>query len=162
MARKVNPIPEGYGTVTAALVVPDSAKAIDFYGRAFGATELFRMQCPESGRVVHAEIRIGSSIVMLSDEQPEEKTRSPLALGGSPVSLHLYVEDVDAVFAKALRAGAKQQAPVADMFWGDRYGRLVDPFGHGWGIATHKEDLSPDEIGRRAAELFGAPAKACE
>jgi len=145
----VRPIPEGYHTVTPSLTIRDASRAIDFYKRAFGAQELMRMPGP-GGKIMHAEIRIGDSVLMLTDEFPEMGGKSPQALGGSPVYLFLYVENVDTVFKRAVDAGAQVKMPVADMFWGDRFGRLADPFGHEWGIATHKEDLTPEEIARRA------------
>ena len=148
----VKPIPEGYHTLTPYLIVRGGPRAIDFYRRAFGAVELMRMPAPDGERLMHAEIRIGDSNVMLSDEFPEMGGgRSPTSLGGAGASLFLYVEDVDAAFARAVAAGAKVQMPVQDMFWGDRYGRLEDPFGHVWSLATHKEDLTREEIARRAA-----------
>lgn len=151
----VKAIPEGYRTVTTYLIVKDAAKAIDFYTRAFGAVELFRMPGPDGKGVMHAEIKVGDSIVMLSDECPHMGTKSPLTLGGTATALHLYVEDVDASFKKATKAGAQTKQPPTDMFWGDRYGKVLDPFGHEWGLATHTEDLTPEEIGARAAKFFG-------
>jgi PhnB protein len=151
----VRPIPEGYHTVTPSLTIRDAARAIEFYRQAFGATELMRMPGP-GGKIMHAEIRIGDSIVMLSDEFPDMASRSPESLGGTPGSLFLYVEDVDAVMARATKAGAKVTLPAQEMFWGDRFGHVVDPFGHAWGIATHKEDLTPDEIVRRRDAAMGA------
>jgi PhnB protein len=130
------------------LAVSDGARAIDFYKRAFGAHELYRMEGPP-GKIAHAEIKIGDSIIMLGDEMPGGGCRAPQVLGGTSVNLFLYVNDVDAAFKKAVDAGAKVAMPVADMFWGDRYGKLTDPFGHSWSMATHKEDLAPEEINRR-------------
>jgi PhnB protein len=150
----VRPIPEGYHTVTPYLTVRGAAKAIDFYERAFGAEERMCMRRPDGG-VMHAEIRIGDSFVMLSDEVPEMGARGPESLGGASGSIYLFVEDVDAVVARAVAAGAKLAMPPQDMFWGDRFGRVTDPFGHGWAIATHKEDLTPEEIARRAAAAMG-------
>jgi PhnB protein len=147
MAAK--PIPDGYYTATPYLIVQGAAKAIDFYKQAFGATELMRLADP-SGKVGHAEIKIGNSPIMLADEFPEMGARGPQSFGGSPVSICLYVEDVDARFNRAIAAGAKAVRPVKDQFYGDRSGTLTDPFGHTWTIATHKEDLSPEEINRRA------------
>ncbi len=155
-ARSVRPIPEGYHTVTPTLVVDDAARAIEFYTRAFGAVELFRMPAPDGQKLWHAEIQIGDSRLMLSDELPEMcGSRSPKTLGGSPVGIHLYVEDADAVVQRAVDAGATVGMPLMDTFWGDRYGQVTDPFGHQWGIATHQEDLSEEEIQRRA-EAFAA------
>ena len=145
----VKPIPQGYHTVTPYLIVKDAARAIDFYKKAFGATEVMRMAAP-GGKVGHAEIKVGDSPVMLADEFPEMGFRGPQSLGGSPVSLLLYVEDVDARFRQALAAGATVLKPVKDQFYGDRSGTLTDPFGHVWTIATHKEDVSPEEMHRRA------------
>jgi PhnB protein len=158
VAGKVRPIPKDFSTVTAALTVNEAARAIDFYKRAFGAQELFRMEGPP-GKIGHAEIKIGDSIIMLGDEMPGGGCRSPKSLGGTAVNLHLYVPDVDATFQKAVDAGARVDAPVADMFWGDRYGRLTDPFGHSWSLATHKEDVAPEEMDRRARAAMGQQAK---
>jgi PhnB protein len=158
MASKVKPIPEGYHTISPNLVVNDAARAIDFYKRAFGAQELFRMNFP-NGKVVHAELKIGDSMLMLSDEMPGGKCRAPQSLGGSPVNIFLYVEEVDRVFKQAVDAGAKVEMPLADMFWGDRWGSLTDPFGHSWSLATHKEDVNPDELRRRGQEEMAKWAK---
>ena|SRR5437868_11392049 len=150
-ATKAKPIPDGYHTATPYLIVDGAARAIEFYKEAFGAKEMMRMAEP-SGRVGHAEIKIGNSAIMLADEFPEMGARSPKALGGTPVSLMLYVEDVDKVFARAISAGGKETRPVKDQFYGDRMGSLADPFGHEWHIATHKEDVSPEEMkGRMVA-----------
>ena len=146
----VKPVPDGYHTVTPYLIVQGGAKALAFYGQVFGAIERERMQ-DATGKVHHAEIDIGSSRIMLADEHPEIGALSPPTVGGSAVSIHLYVEDVDAVVAKAVAAGATLVRPVADQFYGDRVGGITDPFGHRWFIATHKEDLSSAEIHRRAA-----------
>jgi PhnB protein len=151
---KVKAIPEGYHTVTPHLVVREADRAIDFYKRAFGAEEQFRIPAPDGKSLMHAEIKIGSSIVFLGDESPDMGCRSPQSLGGSAGSLNLYVEDVDAAFQRAVAAGAQVKMPVTDMFWGDRYGRVLDPFGHEWGLATHKEDVSPGEIAKRAEAFF--------
>ena len=149
MASKVNPIPEGYHSITPYLIIKGASQAIEFYKKAFGAAELFRMNQPD-GRVGHAEIRVGDSVIMLADEFPEMGHKSPASLGGSPVSLLLYVEDVDAVYGQAISSGATQDRPVENKFYGDRGGSLVDPFGHIWHIATHVEDLSPEEMQERA------------
>jgi PhnB protein len=155
MATK--PIPEGYRTATPYLIVKGAADAIEFYKRAFGATEILRMADPQ-GRVGHAEIRIGDSVIMLADEHPAMGYRGPRALGGSSVSILLYLEDVDAVFERAVKAGAKALRPVANQFYGDRSGTLEDPFGHVWTIATHVEDVPPEELQRRAeAAMRSAP-----
>jgi PhnB protein len=146
----VKPIPDGYHAVTPYLVVKGGARAIEFYTRAFGAKELFRMPEPD-GRIGHAELQIGDSRVMLADEHPEIGARSPQSIGGSPVTIHLYVPDVDATVARAVEAGAKLTRPVKDQFYGDRNGGLTDPFGHVWFVATHVEDVPADELERRAA-----------
>ena len=151
MGSAVKSIPEGYHSVTPYLIVQGAVRAIEFYRRAFGARELFRMMQPD-GRVGHAELEIGDSRVMLADEHPEMGVRSPQTIGGSPVTIHLYVEDVDATVARAAAAGATVTRPVADQFYGDRNGGLTDPFGHVWYVATHVEDLSMEELGRRAAD----------
>jgi PhnB protein len=148
--RMTKPIPDGYHAITPYLIVAGGAEALEFYGRAFGAIERERMQDP-SGKIRHAEISIGDSRVMLADEHPEIGALGPATIGGSPVSIHLYVEDVDAVVGQAVAAGAKLTRPVADQFYGDRAGGITDPFGHHWHIATHKEDLTSAEIHRRAA-----------
>jgi PhnB protein len=142
-------IPDGYQTATPYLIVKGAAEAIEFYKRAFGATEMLRMADPQ-GRVGHAEIKIGDSVIMLADEHPAMGYRSPRSLGGSSVSILLYLEDVDGVFERAVKAGAKAQRPVANQFYGDRSGTLEDPFGHVWTVATHVEDVPPEELKRRA------------
>ena len=144
------PIPDGYHSVTPYLVVQRAADAIEFYKRAFGAVEKERMTGPDGKSVMHAELKLGDSIVMLADEQPGSGCQSPAALKGTTASLFLYVPDVDTAFKRAVDAGCKVQMPLTDMFWGDRFGKLEDPFGHQWGMATHKEDVSPAEITRRA------------
>ena len=143
------PIPDGYHSVTPYLIINGATAALDYYTRAFGAVELFRMPAPE-GKIGHAEIKIGDSPIMLADEVPEMGYKSPQSLGGSPVSIMIYVEDVDTVFNRAIAAGGKEQRPVKDQFYGDRSGTLEDPFGHIWHVATHKEDVSPEEMERRA------------
>jgi PhnB protein len=147
MASRVKEIPKGFHTVTPYLTVTDSARAIDFYKRAFRAEELLRVDGPD-GKVSHAEIKIGDSIIMLSDEMPGF-SRSPHSLGGTAVNIFLYVKDVDEVFNRAIGAGAKVAMPLSDMFWGDRYGKVTDPFGHSWSLATHKEDVLPEELRKR-------------
>jgi PhnB protein len=149
----VKPSPDGYHTVTPYLIVNGGAKALDFYKRAFGATELLRME--HQGKIGHAEIKIGDSPVMLADEFPEMGAKSPPTIGGSPVTIHLYVEDVDKLFAQAIAAGAKEIRPVKDQFYGDRAGQLEDPFGHKWYLATHKEELTMEEVKKRAAAQAG-------
>lgn len=153
MSGSVKPVPDGYHTATPYLIVNGGAAAIEFYRRAFGATEIMRIE--HQGKIGHAEIRIGDSPIMLADEYPEMGARAPQALGGSPVSIMLYVDDVDAVVERALAAGAKLQRPVADQFYGDRTGSVEDPFGHSWHVATHIRDISPEELQRRAAAQFG-------
>jgi PhnB protein len=150
MASKVKPIPDGYNTITPYLSIKGAAEAIEFYRKAFGATEVMRMAQPD-GRVGHAELKIGDSKFMLADEFPDMDLRGPHSLGGTPVHLHMYVEDVDAVVDRALAAGAKLARPVQDQFYGDRSGSVTDPYGHVWHVATHKEDLSMEEMRRRAA-----------
>jgi PhnB protein len=150
MAAKVKSIPDGYHTLTPYLSIQGASDAIEFYKKAFGATEVMRMPQPD-GRIGHAELQIGDSRLMLADEFPEMDFRSPRAFGGSPVHLHLYVEDVDTVVGRAVAAGAKVLRPVKDQFYGDRTGTLADPYGHVWHVATHKEDLSMEEMRRRAA-----------
>jgi len=151
----VNYIPQGYHTATPYLIVNGAARAIDFYKQAFGATELMRFPGP-GGSIGHAEIRIGDSPIMLADEMPQMGYRSPAALGGSPVSVMLYVPDVDKVVDRAVKAGAKLEKPVADQFYGDRNGTIHDPFGHVWTVSTHKEDVSPEEMQRRVAGMATA------
>jgi PhnB protein len=148
MASQTRQIPEGFHTVTPYLVIRDAAGAIEFYKQAFGAEELFRIEGPP-GKIGHAEIKIGDSIIMLSDEYPGGNCRSPQSLGGTPVNILLYVKDVDQAFNQAVSAGAKVDMPLADMFWGDRYGQVTDPYGHSWSLATHKEDVPPEELQQR-------------
>jgi PhnB protein len=147
------PIPDGYHTVTPALTVKNGAEAIEFYKRALGARELMRFPGPD-GRLVHAEIEIGNSRVMLGEEMPEQGCRAPGSVGVVSSSLYLYVEDVDKAFRRAVEAGARALMPPTDMFWGDRFGQVEDPSGHRWGLATHKEDPSPEEMARRQKEFF--------
>jgi PhnB protein len=151
----VEPIPEGYRRVTPYLIVDGASAAIEFYTSVFGATERMRMSAPE-GKVGHAELDLGDSVIMLADESPEVDARSPSTVGGSPVSLHVYVEDADATFKRALDAGAKTLQPVEDKFYGDRSGTFEDPFGHRWHVATHVEDVPPDEMESRAAAAMSA------
>jgi PhnB protein len=146
MATK--PIPEGYHTVSPYLAVDDAAEAIEYYKRAFGAKETLRMEAP-GGKIGHAELEIGDSHVMLSDPFPQASTKPPKKLGGTSASVFMYVEDVDAVVQQAVDAGATVTMEVADQFWGDRFGSITDPFGHSWSIATHVEDLSPEEMAER-------------
>ena len=155
----VKAIPEGYHNVTPYLIVDDAAEAIRFYEKALGATEIFRL--PMGDRIGHAEIRIGDSIVMLSDEWPDMGKLGPKARGGATSSMMVYVEDVDAAYARATAAGATAERPPEDQFWGDRMGSLVDPFGHSWSLATHVEDVPEDEMQRRM-EAFSKQAEPAE
>ena len=149
---KVKPIPEGYHTITPYLVVKGAAKAIDFYKKAFGATELFRMEGPNN-TVAHAELQIGDSRIMMADESPQMGYSAPQSGSHTPIGLMIYVDDVDKVAAQAIAAGMKTERAVEDQFYGDRSGNFVDPFGHRWTIATHKEDVSKEEMDRRMAAL---------
>ena len=149
----VKPIPDGYHTLTPYMTVRDAARAIEFYKQAFGAKERGVMNGPD-GKIMHAELVIGDSIFMLADEFPQFGSMSPLSTGGSGMGLHIYVEEVDAAFDRAVKAGATVEMPVSDMFWGDRYGKLADPFGHKWSIATHKADLSAEEMAEGAKEMM--------
>ncbi len=144
----VKPVPEGYHSVTPYLICKGASAAIDYYKKAFGATELMRMGAP-GGQIGHAEIKIGDSVIMLADEFPDMKALSPSTIGGTAVSLMVYVDDVDSVFKRALAAGGTQVHPLEDKFYGDRSGTLTDPFGHMWTISTHKEDVPPEEMQRR-------------
>jgi PhnB protein len=150
MVQTVKPIPEGYHTLTASIVVNDGARAIDFYKRAFGAVEVGRFPSPD-GKIAHAELKIGDSKLMLSDEFSFGPVKAPQSLGGTTTVFYLYTEDVDALFNQALAAGATVKFPLKDQFWGDRTGHLADPFGHVWALAMHKEDVSPEEMQRRGA-----------
>jgi PhnB protein len=151
--KRVSPVPRGYHTVTPAIMVRGAAQAIDFYKRAFGARELMRMAAPD-GKVMHAELRFGDSVVFLGDEMPDQGKPSPQTLGNATGSLHLYVPNVDVAVKRAVDAGARVSMPIADMFWGDRYGKVTDPYGHEWGLATHKEDLTAAQMKKRAAEFM--------
>jgi PhnB protein len=154
----VKPVPDGYHTLTPFLTVRDAIKAIEFYKQAFGAEQRGVMKGPD-GKVMHAELKIGDSIIMLSDEFPDFGAKSPESIGGSAMGLHIYLDGVDAAFERAVKAGAEVEMPVADQFWGDRYGKLKDPFGHKWSIGTHIKDLSMDEMKKGMDE---AMAKMCE
>jgi PhnB protein len=149
----VKAIPDGYHTLTPYMTVRDAARAIEFYKQAFGAKERGVMKGPD-GKIMHAELIIGDSIFMLADEFPEFGSMSPLSTGGSGMGLHIYVEDVDSAFDRAVKAGAGVDMPVSDMFWGDRYGKVHDPFGHRWSIATHKADLSADDMKKGMDEMM--------
>ena len=155
-AKKVSPVPKGYHTVTPYLIFRGAAEAIDFYRRAFGAKEITRMPMPD-GRIAHAELQIGDSRLMLGDESPEMGARAPQSVGGTCVHIFLYLKDVDKTFAQASTAGATVEMPPTDMFWGDRYCKLQDPFGHKWNLATHIEDVTPKEMARRGAAARAAP-----
>jgi PhnB protein len=157
MTETIKPIPEGYHSVTPSLVVKDASRAIDWYSKALGAQELYRMPGPD-GRLMHAEIRIGDSIIMMTDEMPEMGGKGPQTLGGTPVSLMIYCEDCDALFNRAVSAGASVRMPLEDSFWGDRWGMVTDPFGHIWAIATRKKNLSVEEM-KRAMDDFMANYK---
>lgn len=153
------PIPEGFHSVTPIFVFKDSRQAINFYKRAFGAKEHYAMPGPDGKSVMHAEIQIGNSIVMMSDENPQQPCKSSETMGGTPVNMYLYVENVDAAFGRAVEAGATVQMQVQDMFWGDRVGSVKDPFGYSWMIATHIKDLSQEEIAKGAQEAFAKMSK---
>jgi len=150
---KVRAVPEGYHAITPILIVTDAAQALDFYRSAFGAEETVRMPGPD-GRVMHAEMRLADSVFMLGEESPEMGARGPKSYGGSPVTLYVYVEDVDSAWDQAVKAGAKEISPLTNMFWGDRTGRLEDPFGHRWSLSQHIEDPTPEEMQKRQEEFF--------
>jgi len=155
MASNVKPIPAGCHTVIPHLVVRGAGEAMEFYKKAFGAKERFRSPGP-GGKLMHAEMEIGDSRIYLADEFPEMGSKSPQTLGGTPIVVHLWVTDVDSAFQRAVGAGAKVLMPVADQFWGDRYGSVVDPYGHQWSIATHVKDMTPEEMQKAAAAAFAA------
>jgi len=154
----VQPIPTGYHTATPYLTIRDAARALEFYKRAFGAQEVVRMDAP-NGKIAHAEIKIGDSMIMLGDEMPGGGCKSPQSLGGTTGGVMLYVESADAVFKQAVAAGAEIEMPLADMFWGDRYGRLKDPFGHSWSIATHTRDVAPADMQKGMQEAIAKMGK---
>lgn len=156
MADKVNPIPKGYHTVTPDMVIKGASEAIEFYKKVFGAKERSRMMSPDGHFVLHAELEIGNSVVMLADETPKSAGKSPESLKGTAVTLHLYVRDVDATFKRALEAGAKEVMAIENTFWGDRFGVIADPFGHMWSIATHIEDVPTDEMMKRMQAAMAA------
>jgi uncharacterized glyoxalase superfamily protein PhnB len=159
MAKKAQAVPTGYHTVTPSLVVADAAKAIEFYKKALGAEELMRFPGPD-GSIMHAEIRIGDSTIMLGDEMPDQGVRGPRSIGGTPVGFFVYGDNVDAAWKRAIDAGAREVMPLADQFWGDRTGCLEDPFGHRWWLAQHLRDLTPDELQKAAEEFFSQPQQA--
>ncbi|MFL5243730.1 MAG: VOC family protein [Gemmataceae bacterium] len=156
---KVEPIPEGFHSLTPHIVVRGAVQAIEFYKKAFGAVEIRRAPMPDGKTLMHADLKIGDSHLMLVDEMPGMGSHAPREGGGTPVTLHLFVEDVDAVMKRAEAAGAKVTKPPMDMFWGDRYGALTDPFGHDWSVATHKEDVTPEEMKKRGDAMFAEMAK---
>ncbi len=151
----VKPIPQGFHSVTAHLVVDDGNGAIDFYKQTFGAKEVARLALPD-GKIAHAELKIGDSLIMVTDEFPDWGNHSPKSLGGTPVHMHLYVEDVDSLAERAVAAGAEVLIPIADQFYGDRAGRLRDPYGHVWIVATHKEDMTEEEVQRRFKDFMAS------
>jgi uncharacterized glyoxalase superfamily protein PhnB len=160
MTTKVNPIPEGMHTITPHLCVKGAAQAIEFYQKAFNAEEICRVPSPDGGMLIHSAVKIGDSVLFIYDEVPQMGALGPKSIGGTSVRIHLYLEDVDAIYDQAVKAGAEVVMPPADQPWGDRYGVLTDPFGHSWGLATHKEEVSPEELTRRfeaacAAEQAG-------
>ena len=154
MANQVQPIPEGYGTLTTYLTVKDGGAAIDFYKKAFSAEEICRMPGPDGTGVMHAELQIGNTRLMLGGEYPGPGAKAPETVKGTTATVHMYVPDVDAAFGRAIEAGATEMMKPMDMFWGDRMGKVADIFGHHWSIATHIQDLTPEEIDTRAAEYF--------
>ena len=158
-ATKVKPIPDGYHSVTPYLTLDDSAAAIDWYKKALGAEELGRMPGPDGRGVMHAELKVGDSRIMLGDESPYGDTKAPKKLGGTTMGLFIYVPDVDAAYERAIKAGAQAGMPPADMFWGDRYAKFVDPFGHSWSLGTHIEDVPDDEMPERARKAMAEMAK---
>lgn len=162
MSQAVKAIPDGQPSLTPYLVLREADKAIEFYKRAFGAVETCRMTDPQTGKVMHAELTLGDSKLFLSEESPAYSARSPQALGGSPVTIHFYVQDTDATMARAAEAGATVTMPAMDMFWGDRFGKLTDPFGHDWSIATHIEDVAPEQMAERMAEAFAQHAECAD
>lgn len=158
MAGKAKAVPEGYHTITPHMIVRDAPRAIEFYKKAFGA-EVKGVDYTPDGKVMHATLKFGDSHIMLNEEFPESKCLSPQSLGGTSTTLHIYTEDVDTAFNKAVSAGATVKMPLMDMFWGDRFGQVTDPFGHNWSLAAHKEDLSKEEVQERAKKFFEAMPK---
>lgn len=154
MATSTKSVPDGFNTLSPYLIVKDAPSAIEFYKKAFGAEEVCRSTMPGTGAVMNAQLRIGNSMLMLNEEFPQWGSMSPRSLGGSPVCVHLYVDDADKAYQRAVQAGAEATMPLMDAFWGDRYGKLRDPFGHEWSIATRKETLTPAEIAGRAEQFF--------
>jgi PhnB protein len=158
MTASVKPVPEGFHTATPTLIVRNAADAIEFYKKVFDAEERMRMPSPD-GKIMHAELKIGDSIIFLSDEFPNMGGKSPQTLGGHSGGVYLYVPDVDDVYRRAIAAGGKSSTPVTDMFWGDRHGNFTDPFGHSWGVSTHTEDVSEEEMGKRAEAFYAEMAQ---
>jgi PhnB protein len=154
MTNQIKAVPEGFHTLTPHLVIKGASQAIEFYKKAFGAQEIVRLPGPDGKSIMHAQLKIGDSPLFLVDESPEMGNRGPQSHGGSPVTIHVYVDDVDTVYNQAVAAGAQVRMPLADAFWGDRYGQVADPFGHQWSLASHKEDLTSEEIGKRAQAFF--------
>jgi uncharacterized glyoxalase superfamily protein PhnB len=148
------PIPDGYTTLTASLIVKNTENAIEFYKKAFGAQEFYRFLGPDGKTIMHTELQIGNSRIMLSEEAPQMNCKSPQSLGGTGIYLYMYIDDADSTFNKAVAAGATPTMPVTDMFWGDRFGQVQDPFGHIWSIATHKKDMSLEEVNKAGQEFF--------
>jgi PhnB protein len=159
MTTRIKAVPEGHHTLTPHLIVKGASEAIEFYKKAFGAEEITRLPGPDGKSIMHAALKIGDSRLFLVDEFPQMGSLGPKSIGGTPVFIHVFVEDVDTIFNQAVAAGAEVLMPLVDAFWGDRYGQLVDPFGHKWSLATHKEDLTPEEIGKRAQAAFGECAQ---
>ncbi|MCE9544927.1 MAG: VOC family protein [Planctomycetia bacterium] len=159
MPKAVKPVPDEFSTISVHLVVPNSVEAMELYAKAFGAVPRGRMAGPDGKSTMHAAMQLGKSMIMMTDENLQWGAKSPLTLGGTPVTLHYYVEDADAAFDRAVKAGCTVKMPLADMFWGDRYGIVADPYGHNWSIATHKEDLTHEQIKERACAAMGAMAK---
>lgn len=158
----VSPIPEGFHTVTPHIIVNSAADAMEFYKKAFGAEEILRLEMPGGQGIMHAEIKIGDSTIMIAEEFPGNPMKSPKSVGTTTVSLAIYSEDCDAAFGRAVEAGATVEMPPMDMFWGDRYSKVVDPFGHAWEISTHTEDVSPEDCTARAAEFFKNMGDMCD
>jgi uncharacterized glyoxalase superfamily protein PhnB len=161
---KVKPVPEGFHTLTPHLVCKGAGEAFEFYKKAFGATGIMCMPGPDGKGVMHAEMRIGDSVLFLADEYPQAGCSAPPTIGGTAVVLHLYMDNVDAAFDRAVSAGCKVRMPPMNMFWGDRYAKVTDPFGHEWSLAQHIEDVPPEEMGKRAAEAmkqYAAQGKGC-
>jgi PhnB protein len=159
MTNRIKAVPEGYHTLTPHLVVKGATQAIEFYKNAFGAEEIIRLPGPDGQSIMHAELKIGDSRLFLVEEFPQMDSRAPQSLGGTPVTIHIYVEDADTVFNQAVAAGAQVRMPLEDAFWGDRYGQVTDPFGHRWSLATRKENLTPEEISQRAQAAFSGCAQ---